>query len=439
MAISYTVGAEFVVIDKASATLKAIAAQFEAMDAQIARTKEALASFGSTSFARLDRSLSGAQAQMTRTADIAARTSNEMVAGFGRVSGEISSSAAALDSGVMKAIGSVDALGASFARVDEAIGVSVAGTKALRDAMGDAAVASREMAAQTAAVSKASAVVAAAGGAPPMLRRRGAGAHGGGAGGGDVHLRGNAPVGGGIHAGGNLPWFLAPVAAVTAGAYEEGETQSSAQKAFSTAGIIPGGALASDPRYQAYRKAIQDAMALTGAPLKELNEASLKAMQQLAGMPFDERLALLPDLLKASAVEARQKGAAVTTGMEAIVGLAHMRRNYGIDQIRKITKDFAYLSAIDPLNLESMTRAAGYAIPTLVSGGYDPDQIMLAMTAMQRGGILSTKAGTWLRELGIRSLPGTSLMSKKAFAAHEKGTQGPRSRRRTRQADLPWR
>ena len=51
--------------------------------------------------------------------------------------------------------------------------------------------------------------------------------------------------------------------------------------------------------------------------------------------------------------------------------------------------------------------------------GFDPFQVLSLQTAMMRGGILNTKSGTWLRQLGVRSLPGTSVMSKQAFKKHE--------------------
>jgi hypothetical protein len=44
---------------------------------------------------------------------------------------------------------------------------------------------------------------------------------------------------------------------------------------------------------------------------------------------------------------------------------------------------------------------------------------LLLGTALARGGATNTKSGTWLREMAIRAMPGTSMMSKMAFKKHE--------------------
>jgi hypothetical protein len=46
-------------------------------------------------------------------------------------------------------------------------------------------------------------------------------------------------------------------------------------------------------------------------------------------------------------------------------------------------------------------------------------QSLLLGTALTRAGATSTKSGTWLREMALRAMPGTSLMSEKAFEKHE--------------------
>jgi hypothetical protein len=40
-------------------------------------------------------------------------------------------------------------------------------------------------------------------------------------------------------------------------------------------------------------------------------------------------------------------------------------------------------------------------------------------TAPTRAGATSTKSGTWLREMALRAMPGTSMMSKMAYKKHE--------------------
>ena len=49
----------------------------------------------------------------------------------------------------------------------------------------------------------------------------------------------------------------------------------------------------------------------------------------------------------------------------------------------------------------------------------DPMQSLLLGTALTRAGATSTKSGTWLREMALRAMPGTTLMSKISFRKHE--------------------
>jgi hypothetical protein len=46
-------------------------------------------------------------------------------------------------------------------------------------------------------------------------------------------------------------------------------------------------------------------------------------------------------------------------------------------------------------------------------------QTLLMGTALTRAGATNTKSGTWLREMAIRAMPGTSMMSRIAFKKHE--------------------
>jgi hypothetical protein len=106
--------------------------------------------------------------------------------------------------------------------------------------------------------------------------------------------------------------------------------------------------------------------------------------------------------------------------MKSLVGLAHMTKTYDPDAIKKLAPVFSFLSTANPQSLSSIERAAGYAVPILQSGlEIDPVQSLLMGTALTRAGATSTKSGTWLRELALRAMPGTSLVSKTAFEKHE--------------------
>ena len=106
--------------------------------------------------------------------------------------------------------------------------------------------------------------------------------------------------------------------------------------------------------------------------------------------------------------------------MKALIGLAHMTKQYSPEDIKKLAPAFAFLSTANPGSLSSIERAAGYAVPLLQSElEIDPMQSLLLGTALTRAGATSTKSGTWLREMALRSMPGTSMMSKMAFKKHE--------------------
>jgi hypothetical protein len=78
------------------------------------------------------------------------------------------------------------------------------------------------------------------------------------------------------------------------------------------------------------------------------------------------------------------------------------------------------LSTANPSSLGSIERSAGYAVPLLQSGlEIDPMQSLLLGTALTRAGATNSKSGTWLREMALRAMPGTSLMSKLAYKRHE--------------------
>jgi len=128
---------------------------------------------------------------------------------------------------------------------------------------------------------------------------------------------------------------------------------------------------------------------------------------------------VLGPLLTYGAAEGKLKGTSTKEGVDSIIGLAHMLKVYDPQKIAQLADKFAYLSTVNPAKLQQMERASGYAVPILGELGFDPFQVMMLQTAMMRGGILNTKSGTWLRQLGTRALPGTSVMSRQAFMKHE--------------------
>jgi hypothetical protein len=114
------------------------------------------------------------------------------------------------------------------------------------------------------------------------------------------------------------------------------------------------------------------------------------------------------------------KGGNPKEAVSALVGLADMTKQYSPEAIKKLAPAFAFLSTANPGSLGSIERAAGYAVPLLQSGlEIDPMQSLLLGTALTRAGATSTKSGTWLREMTLRAMLGTSMMSRLAFQKHE--------------------
>src|SRR5258708_34050869 len=123
---------------------------------------------------------------------------------------------------------------------------------------------------------------------------------------------------------------------------------------------------------------------------------------------------------RAATIESRLKGSSVPESMRSLIGLAHMTKQYSPEAIKKLAPAFAFLSTANPASLASIERAAGYAVPLLQSRlEIDPMQTLLLGTALTRAGATNTKSGTWLREMAIRAMPGTSLMSKLMYKKHE--------------------
>jgi hypothetical protein len=206
---------------------------------------------------------------------------------------------------------------------------------------------------------------------------------------------------------------------VAYGTYEAAQLEDFINRIFLTGGISTG-KQAANPLADKIRDAVLQTYTMTGLPLRQIEEGILTGTRGLAGIPLQERLELMPGLLAASATEAYLKeGTTVPQAMQAFVGLAHMQGKYSPEEIAKLAGHFAYLSTTTPVSVEQVERAAGYAIPMLRTADFDPAQLLLMITSMERAGIMNTKAGTWISQLGMQSFPGTSLMSKALFHRHE--------------------
>jgi hypothetical protein len=169
-----------------------------------------------------------------------------------------------------------------------------------------------------------------------------------------------------------------------------------------------------------FRKMLQDAGIQTGFGEHDISLAAQQELRMFGGTGGSNGVNVLPKMLRYAATEARLKGTSLEESMSSLTGLAHMLQKYGEVDVDKIAPAFSALSTRNPMSLAQQERAFGYAVPLLHSSlGIDPFSIMAGSTALARAGITNTKGGTWLREMAVRAMPGTSLMSKVAFRKHE--------------------
>lgn len=369
MISSLEVGATFRIVDEASPILKTIAAQFKELQGLVDETRNSLRGIGTRSLGTLSEKLAAVNKEMAGIAD--------------------------------KSGAAADGMSLGFTRLNEQIDTSIAGMTRLRSEM-------REIGAESRTLS-----LGGGGGAPPSLRGR---ARYGGHGPGGAHISnyGGMPLGGGYHVrGGSLP-AMATASAMAYGAYEEAEMEDAIfQLSYHT------GLKETPENVKMFRGIIQGSLAESGFSLSSIIEAAKTEARMFKGTPGNG-VEVMPEMLRAAAIEARLKGTSLEESMQSLIGLAHMTKEYDPEQIKRLAPAFAFLSASNPSSLSSMERAAGYAVPILQSGlEIDPMSTLLLGTVLTRAGATNTKSGTWLRNMMQNALPGTSLMSKTAFAHHE--------------------
>jgi hypothetical protein len=233
-------------------------------------------------------------------------------------------------------------------------------------------------------------------------------------GGGGAHINGpgaGIPGSGHVRFGGGA---MAAAGLVGYGAYEAAQMEDAVFQM-----IYHSGGEQNDANRRSFRKVLQDAMAESGYGLHDISEAAKQELRMFQGTKGGG-LDVLPEMLRAATIESRLKGESPEESMRALIGLAHMTKQYSPEAIKKLAPAFAFLSTANPSSLSSIERAAGYAVPLLQSGlEIDPIQSLLMGTALTRAGATNTKSGTWLREMALRAMPGTSMMSKMAFRKHE--------------------
>jgi hypothetical protein len=237
-----------------------------------------------------------------------------------------------------------------------------------------------------------------------------------GGGGGGMHFRGPSvgmPGGGHVRMGGGA---MAGAGLLGYGVYEAAEMEDAVFQLIYHSGLEQN-----DANRSKFRKVLQDSMVESGYGLKDIAESAKQEIRMFQGTPGGG-LDVLPEMLRAATIEARLKGEGPKESMRALIGLAHMTKQYSPEAIKKLAPAFAFLSTANPASLGSIERAAGYAVPILQSSlEVDPVQALLMGTALTRAGATNTKSGTWLREMAIRAMPGTSLVSSMAARKHNAG------------------
>ena len=371
MITSYEVGAVFKIVDQASTQLKAISAQFKELDALILRTKENMSAFGIKGLGRLSNQIKAVNEQM------AALAGSSDKAALGAMGG--------------------------FARLDGAVDASIQRVRALKTEM--------------ASIGRAGMLPGPGGGGGGGGRRNmrygssgSAGGHGG-----SVSMSHSLPGGARVSESGaaNVAgWSI--LGGLAYGVYEEAKMQDKVAQILYHGHYEPN-----DKNKNFFRDIIQNSMSESGYGLEPIAEATLTQMRMFQGVPGNG-VSVLPEMLRAATIEARLKGTSPQESMNSLIGLAHMTKEYDVEAIKKLAPAFAYLSSANPSSLGSMERAASYAVPILQSGmGIDPKEALLLGTALTRAGATNTKSGTWLRNMMLNAMPGTSLMSKIAFKKHE--------------------
>jgi hypothetical protein len=146
-------------------------------------------------------------------------------------------------------------------------------------------------------------------------------------GGPGMHIGGPSigiPGGGHIRFGGAL---AAGGGFVAYGAYEAAQMEDAVFQLNYHAGLEQN-----DSNRKRFRDVLQESMRTSGFSLHDTSEAAKQEVRMFAGTP-GRGLDVLPEMLRAATIEARLKGESPEESMKALIGLAHMTKQYDpVDQ-----------------------------------------------------------------------------------------------------------
>jgi hypothetical protein len=307
---------------------------------------------------------------------------------------EMAGFGAAVAPGIGGAIAETNKLAGAWTRAAES---SVAAARVMNESAAKAATAARTAAAATSVPSVAA-----------SSARSAAAAVGGGGGfrpgiGGGPHVTGPSfagPAGTRVHTGGNAA--MVGAAAFGLSLYEAANMETDVHWLNYHLGRKD-----STESNAESRKLLEDTMTSTGLNLPEVGKAVTDVARIMRDTPGFDVVKEAPRLLRAALVESQSKGTTLDESVKSILGMTHMVQAYKSGEMEKLYQVFAYLSTANPAPLGQMEKTFSYAVPILRSGAdIDPKEAMLLSTILSTSGVTSSKAGTWLRELGVRAMPG---------------------------------
>ena len=246
---------------------------------------------------------------------------------------------------------------------------------------------------------------------------------------GPTFRRGVHPGGGGIHVppvalpGGASASFgnnfiMAGVGAGLYGGWLEGQLDSQARQAVYIAHQgqeMPKKDVLDRERAQ-FIQLVKSVSTETGVPMHDVGEALTTDIRQGKGFSWDQRLGGARSLLTTAAQEAQLKGVSYKESSEALIGFAHMLKEYDPTNMTNIYPELQYLATSSPASLAKITRAAGYHIPATSALGVNPLDELILQTGLERAGISNTKSGTWLREMARGALvPEMDIVGKEKY------------------------
>lgn len=145
----------------------------------------------------------------------------------------------------------------------------------------------------------------------------------------------------------------------------------------------------------------------TGGHVLPFAEAILSASRLLRTLPADKQKTMIDAAMPAAALEAKMKGLPLPEAMASFIELAHMSGAYDPKSAVPLFESMYQASLSTDLTLGQITRAAGYALPSIHASGANSGDTLLLLATMMQAGILNTKSGTWLNNMVLNALPNT--------------------------------